>query len=69
MEDEKEQSLTKDSDRGFLVRKFKAGDCFIIGDDIEIRVGRTSRTKVSIAIRAPKSLAIRRIEKEEPSKA
>lgn len=48
---------------GFLVNKCYLGDAIKIGDDIEVHVTKTASSYATLAVRAPKTVRIRRQEK------
>ena len=47
---------------GYLVLMRRQGEVILIGDDIEIRVGKIEPTQVHLSIKAPRSIPILREE-------
>ena len=45
-----------------LVLRRRAGECLLIGDNVEIEIIEISRTRVKVGVRAPKHVAVLRKE-------
>ena len=45
-----------------LVLRRRAGECLLIGDNVEIEIIEISRTRVKVGVRAPKHVSVLRKE-------
>lgn len=50
---------------GFLVRRLVAGESMIVGTDVEITVKKTGAEHAEVAVRAPKDVPIRRVQRNQ----
>lgn len=59
------QDIAEEDRTGFLVRKVVAGETLLVGHNIEISVKKIGEDRAQVAVRAPKSVQIRRVLRDQ----